>query len=45
MLGWWNESEIQYSLHENWDEVHKLLTPLLVEEQSGKKVLDVNPNT
>ena len=45
MMGWWNDSEIQFSLHENWDDVQILLTPLLAEEQLGKKVLDVNPDT
>lgn len=43
--GWWDDSKINFKKEDSWDDVQKKLIPLLMEEKSGKKVLEVNPAT
>lgn len=45
MTGWWGDSKIKFSKEDNWKSVRENLMPLLVEEKSGKEVLEVNPIT
>ena len=45
MTGWWGESKIKFDKDDNWSNLCEYLMPLLSEEKSGKKVLEVNPIT
>lgn len=40
---WWNDSKIKFKEKDRWNDVQEHLIPLLMEENFGKKVLDVNP--
>lgn len=40
---WWGDSKVKFTEEDCWDDVQERLIPLLIEEKSGKKVLDVNP--
>ena len=45
MTGWWGDSKIKFNKEDNWNDIRENLMPLLTEEKSGKKVLEVNPIT